>query len=80
MLKMTTSEARKNFSEVLDQVRKGERAILKKHGKPVAAIVSVDDLRLLRAIEKRRDLAAARAAMKEEGRISWDDLKAELGL
>ena len=74
MLRMTTSEARKNFAEVLDQVRNGERTILKKHDKPVA------DLGLLQAIKKRRDIAAARAATNEQGWICWDVLKAELGL
>lgn len=33
-----------------------------------------------RQIEDLEDLIAAEAALAEEGRISWEDLKAELGV
>jgi hypothetical protein len=42
------------------------------HGKSIAAIVSVEDLELLQALEDRIDLAAARKALKSRGRVAWD--------
>jgi prevent-host-death family protein len=80
LINLTTSEARRGFSGVIKKVRKGQRAVLMKHNKPVAAIVSFEDLRLLRALEDRADVEAARAALAEPGSISLEDLKAELGL
>jgi hypothetical protein len=40
----------------------------------------VEDLELLEALENRTDLAAARKALKEPGRRSWEKVKAEIGL
>ncbi len=80
MIKMTTSEARRKFSGLIRKVTQGHRVLLKKQGKPVAVVVTVEDFRLLQKIEDREDIAAAQAAMTEPGRISWEDLKAELEL
>ena len=83
MIKLTASEARKDFASVIRGVRKGERFILSRHDKGVAAVVSVEDLALLQAIEDRRDARAARAARadaEKNGTIPWEELKAELGL
>jgi len=43
-------------------------------------VISVDDLELLEALENRVDLAAAKKALKEPGRRSWQKVKADLGL
>ena len=52
MTKMTASEARKGFSETLNRVAFGkERIVLHRHGRDVAALISIEDLELLRAIE-----------------------------
>jgi prevent-host-death family protein len=82
MTRLTASEARTQFSDVVNQVAfKGERVVLHRHGKDVAAIVPVEDLELLEELENRMDLDAARAALKEKGsRVSWDKVKKELGL
>ena len=56
-------------------------AYVDRHGKPVAAIVPVEDLDLLERIEDRYDLEAARAALREPGpHENLEDLVAELGL
>lgn len=77
----TVVEFRDNLSEFLGRAQHGhERVTITRNGKPVAAIVSVEDLELLRAIEDRVDLEAARAAMQEAnetGFVSWDTLKTE---
>ena len=66
---------------MLDRVAKsGERIILRRKGKDVAAIVSVRDLRLLRRIEDHLDNQAADRALREGGRIPWKVLKKKLGL
>ena len=83
MIKVTTSKARQEFARVLRKVKEGKRFLLERHDKAVAAIVSVEDLALLEAIENRRDLEDARRALAEvaeKGAIPWEQVKAELGL
>ncbi len=81
--KMTTLDARKDFSSVVEAANKGERFLLKRHGKMMAAVVSIRALAVLRAIEDRFDREAADAALKDieaNGTLSWDEMKASLGL
>ena len=42
------ADARKNFSEVIEQARNGQRIKLTRHGKNVAWIVGVSDREVLR--------------------------------
>jgi prevent-host-death family protein len=57
----------------LNRVRyQGERVVVERRGKGVAALVPVEDLELLQALEDRIDLAAARKALREPGRIPWE--------
>jgi len=81
---MTTLNAvtlRATLAETLNQVAyTHERVIVEKHGKPVAALVPIEDLKTLEALEDRIDLAAARRALKEPGRIPWEKVKKDLGL
>lgn len=58
----------------------GERVVLRRKGKEVAAVIPIEDLRLLESIEDETDLKAARRAKKEKGSIPWEKLKSELGL
>ena len=60
--------------------RPGERIVIRRHGKRIAVLLPVDDLELLEAIEDRVDLALAKKALKEKGRIPWGQAKKELGL
>jgi antitoxin Phd len=81
MIRMAASKARKDFSGTLNRVAYGgERIVLRRHQKDVVAVVSLDDLALLQALEDRADLDAARAALAEEGSIPWEKIKADLGL
>lgn len=83
MIRLAASKARADFADVLKGVARGERFLLRRHNQGVAAIVSVEDLAVLQAIEDRRDAAAARAALAEaerEGTVPWERVKAELGL
>jgi prevent-host-death family protein len=80
---MTTSKARGNFTKVLEKASRGERIVLLRHKKGVAALVPIADLVLLEEIEDRVDARAGRLAMQEAertGMIPWEQVKAELGL
>jgi prevent-host-death family protein len=78
------SEARGEFSELVNRAAyRHERVLLTRHGKPVAAIISADDLELLEALEDRDDVEAARAALADpdnQEEIPWEQVKADLGL
>jgi prevent-host-death family protein len=81
MPRLSASKAREEFAEVVNRaVYKGERTLLHRRGKDVAAVVPVADLVLLEQIEDRMDLEAAREAMKERGTVSWEKVKKDLGL
>lgn len=81
MTKASVNDLRTDLAETLNRVRyKGERVIVERRGKGVAALVPVEDLELLQELENRLDLAAARKALKEPGRIPWEKVKKELGL
>jgi hypothetical protein len=81
MIRMTASKACRDFSGTLHRVAiGGERVVVRRHQKDVAAVVSLDDRALLQALEDRADRDAARAALADEGAIPWAKLKADLGL
>jgi prevent-host-death family protein len=81
---VSTRDARENFSDVINRAAYGkERVILTRRGKAVVAVVPMDDIETLEALEDRIDLADALASLKEaeeKGTISLEDLKRELGL
>ncbi len=83
MDRLNASEARSDFADVLNRVAyRGERIVLHRRGKDVAAIVSVEDLKLLEQLEDERDLKMARAALKEaekKGTKKLASLMKELG-
>ena len=84
MVRKPVSEARDDLAETLNRVRyKGERIVLHRRGKDVAALVPVEDLELLEDLEDRIDLEDAREALREarkKGTIPWKDVKKKLGL
>ena len=78
------SEARESFSTTVNRVAfGGERVVLTRHGRRVAAVVPIEDLELLEALEDARDLDEVRAALADPAnrdRVAWEDLKTKLGL
>ena len=82
MTEMSAAKVRETFGETLSRVGfGGVRVVIHKHGKPIAALVSLEDLRVLQALEDRTDLEAARESLAEEGASRpWAEVKAELGL
>ncbi|MCP4601933.1 MAG: type II toxin-antitoxin system Phd/YefM family antitoxin [Proteobacteria bacterium] len=66
MVRLNASEARHDFADVINRVAyRGERIVLHRRGKDVAAIISLEDLELLERLEDDKDLKAAKAALKE---------------
>ena len=80
--KITTADARKKFSNIINQVAFGnESFVLTRRGEPIAAIVSMKELKLLQELEDRIDLEDAWKAKNEPGEpIPWEELKKELEL
>jgi prevent-host-death family protein len=82
MAAVSTVVARNKFSTVLNRAAFGkERVILERRGKAIAAVVPMEDVELLRALEDRADLADAIAAEREaleKGTVSLAELKRDL--
>ena len=73
---MSVTEAREKLSDLVGRVEYAAlRVALTRHGRPVAALVSLQDLHLLEALEDRMDLEEAREALAEsDERIPWEIL------
>ena len=82
MAKIAVIDARKDLADVLNRAAYGkERVVLTRRGKDVAAIVPIDDLNILEAIEDHMDvtesdkiLARVRAGSEEV--VSLEEVKA----
>jgi len=82
MTRLTASQLREDLATAINKVAfGGERIVLQRNNKDVAALVSVEDFNLLRELEDRTDLAEIKKALKEPGtNIPWKDIKKELGI
>ncbi len=88
MARLNVSKAREEFSEVVNRAAYGkERTIVSRRGKDLAAVIPVDDLRLLERLAQeemdRIDLEDARAALREaeeKGTIPLEEARKRLSL
>ncbi len=84
MGQVNTVDARAQFSEIINRAAFGkERIILTRRGKEIVAMVPIEDVKLLEALEDRIDLEEARTALleaKKKGTVSWQKIKKDLGL
>jgi prevent-host-death family protein len=84
MTRLAATQLRDELTDTINRVAYGgERIVLERHGKGLAALISLDDLRLLQQLEDKEDIEAARLALaeaKEKGTRSLAEVKAELGL
>jgi prevent-host-death family protein len=80
--RLNSSEARASFADAVNRACfGGERTIIRRHGKDVAAVVSIEDFKTLEGLEDRLDLEEARKIMKRPSRlIPWEKVKADLNL
>ena len=84
MLKTSISDARKNLSEIVNKVcYSGERAVIGKHNKECAAIVTMQDLELIEHIEQMIELHNIREGLAEAEAgetVDFLEMMKELGI
>jgi prevent-host-death family protein len=87
MTRLNVSKAREEFPDIVNRAAFGkERTIVSRRGKDLAAVIPIEDLRLLERLAQeemdRVDLEDARAALaeaKEKGTVRLRDLMRDLG-
>ncbi len=80
-MRVRITDIRDNLADALNRVAySGERIVVERRGKGVAALVSMDDLELLEHLEDKADIKAARKALREKGGITLDQYKRKLGM
>ncbi len=86
MTKLAASQARDSFSDTLNRVAyRGERIVLRRRGKDLAALVPIEDLKLIQRMEDEIDVGESKRAladMKRKGLkpVAYDRVRARLGL
>lgn len=81
---VSTVDARNQFSDILNRAAYGrERVVLTRRGKPLAALVSIEDLRILErlieAMEDRIDLEEAERVLTEDDEVlDWKEIARDL--
>ena len=81
MLSITITDLRTKIRKLADLVAfKGERIRVERNGETAFVLVSEEDAALLEALEDRKDLKAAKKALKERYSVSLDQLEKDLGL
>ena len=84
MKRIAVGDLRKEIAAVVNEsMYRSERAIITRHAKPVAAIVPIEDLELLCALEDAFLLDEAKEALADynkNGGVDWENLKKEVGL
>ena len=67
-IQIGTYKAKTHFSELIRRAADaGERFIIAKKGKPMAALIGLEELRQLETFAAQRDLEALNAAIKQSG-------------
>lgn len=78
------SRARETFPELSSRVHyRKRRVVITRRGKEWVAVVPMEDLEVLQALEDQIDLADAKKTLrdaKKNGTIPWSKLKKQLGL
>jgi prevent-host-death family protein len=86
MTRLAVTQAREDLAELLNRVAYGgERVVLERRGRNVAALIPIEDLEMLELLEDELDLdvakrALARAKAKGEKPIPWKAARKNLGL
>ncbi len=79
---ITTADARKNFADIVNTVAYGnEPVVLTRRGQEIAALISIEELKLLQKIEDHIDIEDALKSLDETGEnVSADEFWGKLGL
>jgi len=79
MPQYTASTARTQFAEIVNRAEyAGERTIVHRRNKAVAAVVPIEDLELIERYEDELDRRLIRKTRKEKS-IPWEQVERELG-
>lgn len=82
MTRHTAAKLRENLSEVINQVAYSkDRIVLTRYGKDLAAVVPIEDYRLLEEMEDRIDVREAKKALedvKKHGTVSWEEVERKI--
>jgi prevent-host-death family protein len=79
-IKLTTSTARAQFADLVNRAEyAGERTIVHRRNRPVAAVVPIEDLELIERYEDELDVRLIKKARKEKT-VPWEQVKKDLGL
>lgn len=78
---ISVTKVKENLSEIMGEVRYGHKRIkLTSNGKNIGAIIPLEDLELLEAIEDKIDIELAEKAEKDGPYYSLDQILEENGL
>jgi prevent-host-death family protein len=81
---VSVSEARETFADLVNRVAyRNERVLVTRRGRPVAAIIPIEQVEFLERAEDEYDMRLAIEARKElehTPAIPWEQVKQELGL
>lgn len=84
MLNVTISEFRSKIADIINDVGiRGERVILKRNKKDIVAMIPIEDLKILEALEDKIDALLVKEALADHEcneLIPWDEIKARYGL
>ncbi|HEX4770624.1 MAG TPA: type II toxin-antitoxin system prevent-host-death family antitoxin [Bryobacteraceae bacterium] len=81
-MKVSLSQARIALPELVNRAAYGkERSVISRRGTELAAVIPIEDLRLLERLQDRRDLAAAKRRLANKDKtISHAAMKRKYGL
>jgi prevent-host-death family protein len=78
---ISASIAREKFADIVNRVEyRGERIIVRRHNRDVAAVIPIEDLELLQKVEDQMDIKDALRALKEPRGKPAKQIRTELGL
>jgi len=82
MKEISTAETRKRMAELVNRAAYGgERFVVTRHGKELAAIVPLSEVTLLdklRSLLDRKEFEEAVEEIRTAGTRSWDDVRRDL--
>ncbi|NGX56726.1 MAG: hypothetical protein K1060chlam5_00972 [Candidatus Anoxychlamydiales bacterium] len=85
MSNVPMSKAREQFPEIVNKIAYGSKKhiIFTRRGKKLAAMISMEELEFLEALEDRIDIEDATKALKDikkNGSVAWSKVKSDLGI
>ena len=80
MIALSSTDVRAQWAEVIDRVRMGgDRVVVRKNGKRMVAVISIEDLDALERFEDAVDRREASAALARNDFIPWESVRAKIG-